>query len=241
MDDDTRLCARGPRCASRGPDDQPAPTPRPFCDADRDLIEAAIRAMPALYVRQEQIMRTPSFAAPLDAVRVSATPALAVPIRLEPEAIQREMVEVLVSWEERVRDVARLTPLDTATSRHRRGGVAVQQACDVLATRVDALIALPPAPMLRAGEIADLSGVDAGLEILALHWRARAGLPETGSGTRALPVPCGNCGWRALREILDVLGLLDGARCRRCGATYDVEGLAALRRAALDKAKAAAQ
>jgi len=240
VDDNTRPCARGPRCAARTPDGTPARGPRPFCDTDRNLIETALRAMPALYARLGQVLIQPRYSPPLG-VRVATSPAPPALIDLRADEVMRDMEAVLVSWEERVRDVAHLTPLDTATSRHRRGGYAVQQATDVLAPRVDALIALDAAPMLRGDQVLELSGVDAGLEILDLHWRGRAGLPETASGARPLPVPCGACGWRMLAEITDVLGYLDGARCRRCGAVYDAEGLAALRRAALETARGGAQ
>jgi hypothetical protein len=194
--------------------------------------------MPAIYARLGQLLIQPRYSPAVD-VRVTTSPTPPVPINLRADEVMRDIEAILVSWEERVRDVARLTPLDTATSRHRRGGYAVQQAADVLAPRVDALIALDAAPMLRGDQVLELSGVDAGLEILDLHWRARAGLPETAPGARPLPVPCGACGWRALREMVDVLGYLDGARCRRCGAVYDAEGLAALRRAALETARRA--
>lgn len=197
--------------------------------------------MPALYVAVDELLVTPRSTGRRDDVRVAVSKAPPVPLDLAADEILREMAEVLVSWEERVRDVARLSPLDTATSRARRAGFAVEQAARVLAPRVDALLALPAGPMMRGGELVDLDGTAAGLEILDLRWRASRALPQTGGEARPIAVPCGECGWRSLVERLDVLGYLDGARCRQCGHEYTPEGLAELRAKALAKAKRAAR
>lgn len=237
-------CARGAHCAARtttpdGP--QAAWTWRAFCDPDRALIEAALRGMPALYVAVAHQLGTPRTGGAPDDVRVTTTKTPPIPINLDADEVLRDMTATLVSWEERVRDVARLAQLDTATSRARRDGFAITQAVRVLAPRVDALLALPAAPMIRRGTIHDLDGADAGLEILDLRWRGARGLPEADERAgEPIRVPCGKCGWRSLVELLDVLGFLDGARCRNCGHGYDAAGLAERRGEVLAKARAKA-
>ncbi|MFF4989649.1 hypothetical protein ACFY19_20820 [Streptosporangium saharense] len=239
-----RPCARGHRCAARtitatGP--TPALSWRPFCDADRDLIETALTGMPALYVRVAELLGTRTSSGTPDDIRVAMSKAPPVPINLAADETARAIVEALVSWEERIRDVARLAPLDTAASRARRDGVAVVQAARTLAPRVDALVVLPAAPMMRGGDLLDLDGIDAGLEVLHLRRRACQLLPEADAPARPIPgVACGACGWRSLSEHLDELGYLDGARCRNCGTRTDAAGLAALRAAAVARAKARA-
>lgn len=230
-------CARGPRCAART-QDGPAPTWRPFCDEDRALIAQAIQGMPLLYAAMADLLvadRSGGIA--YDAVRVTTSKSRPVPINLDADASQREMAEILVSWEERVRDVARMPPLDTAASRGQRLGVQIAQAVSVLAPRLDALLVLDVAPMMRGGELVDLDGAAAGLEILDVRRRAVARLPESEGDDRPLSVPCGTCSWRGLVEVIDWLGYLAGARCRQCGTRYDVEGLAELRAAALRRAQ----
>ncbi|NRQ36010.1 hypothetical protein HII36_29875 [Nonomuraea sp. NN258] len=236
MADEMHPCARGTRCAARTKDG-PALSYRPFCDTDRSLIAQAIQGMPLLYAAMADLLvadRSGGFA--YDAVRVTTSQGRPVPINLDADASQREMAEILVSWEERVRDVARMPALDTAASRGQRLGVLIAQAVTVLAPRLDALLALQAAPMVRGGELVDLDGAGAGLEILDVRRRAVARLPESGGDDRPLSVPCGGCGWRGLIEVLDFLGHLAGARCRQCGHRYDVEGLAELRAATLRRA-----
>ncbi|MBF8186344.1 hypothetical protein ITP53_11400 [Nonomuraea sp. K274] len=198
---------------------------------------AALRGMPMLYAALSDLLVAPRSPAVRDDVRVAVSKSPPVPLDLHADELAREMVEIVVSWEERVRDVARLVPLDTAASRARRQGVALSQAVRVLAPRIDALLALPAATMARGGELLDLDGAAAGLEILDMRRRASRALPESRGDSRPISIPCGGCGWRTLMELLDALGYLDGARCRNCGHEYDAEGLATRRADALAQAQ----
>jgi hypothetical protein len=150
--------------------------------------------------------------------RVSGSRTPPVPLRLDFDATIRDMLLILCSWEERVRDAARLTPLETEASRRRRDEVALPAAVKVLTDHFDTLLGLPPAPMarvwsLRAAEEApdgaivnwhrdagyaemciDVDGTGAGLELVSLQYRARSALRATNPPPeRLLGVPCKRC------------------------------------------------
>jgi hypothetical protein len=130
-------------------------------------------------------------------------------LRGDVDALAREIAEVLLSWEERVRDVAGRNAPGTA----RPGGTAraVSRAAGLLSDCLTVLLALPPGPVTRsvftsAGRpdeivLADLDGTGAGEEILSLHLRARSVLGET----------------RRQAEIFD------GVPCKSCDATGTLE------------------
>jgi hypothetical protein len=246
--DDQHPCARGDRCHARTIttiDGQrqaiPAWTYRTFCDPCRNRIAATLAELPHLYVRGHAELG--NHRGTLGGrVTVSKTPP--VPLSLGVDALLREVLDVLSSWEERVRDVAHLTVLDTGQSRHRPGGQQLTGACRLLGAHLDALVALQPEPMLRrttlaeaaklpagtrgvvreiagyAEVILDLSGADAGAEILRLHARCGALLTETRAPARHLPVPCDWCDYAELYELLTWDGRPDGAKCRECGYEY---------------------
>jgi hypothetical protein len=150
--------------------------------------------------------------------RVSGSRTPPVPVRLDYDELIRDMLLILCSWEEALRTAAQLTPLDTVMSRRRRDEIALPAAVTLLIAHFDRLLVLPSAPMRRirsmrsaaelpegtlglvhpaggyAEVILDLSGADAGLEILSIHYRARSALRQTS------PPP----------------EKLDGIYCRRC-------------------------
>ncbi len=216
-----RPCAQGPWCASAVTDPEgnrlPAPGPRAFCDRDRARIETALAGLPRLYACLGAEIGTPAQGS--TPVRSPFGPRL--PLRADIDAIMRLAEEVLVSWHERVAAVARLSFPEGRV----RPGVAVSRAVQVLSPRLDALLALGPEPMRRAVSLdalaqlpedapgvvrsvyaavhADLSGADAGLEILRVHRLARAALGETKARPEELlGVPCRNeeCDMLALRR-----------------------------------------
>jgi hypothetical protein len=153
--------------------------PRSFCDADRAEIDTALGQLPGYWAHLRAELGKPS----ADGMHVHMPFGPRVPIRLDIDAQMRLMVETLCSWEERVRDVGRLTPLDTSLSRWRRDGKAITQSARILGAHLDVLLALGTGPMarLRDGVMAteELGGADAGLEILHLKYRARSILGET--------------------------------------------------------------
>ncbi|MEU8199531.1 hypothetical protein AB0C10_37680 [Microbispora amethystogenes] len=244
---DQHPCARGDRCKARTItviDGQrqavPAWTYRTYCDPCRDHVGTTLADLPAMYVRVHGELGNRTGGG--ERVTVSKTPP--VPLSLGVDALLREVVTVLLSWEERVRDVARLTTLDTLASRRRPDGALLDGACRLLGAHLDALLALAPGPMLRvktipqaaslppgtrgvvrpgagyAEVILDLCGADAGGEILRLHARCAGLLTETRAPARHLPVPCDWCSYAELYEVLTWDGRPDGARCRECGYEY---------------------
>lgn len=220
-------CARAEWCASSTPAEpgstrrEPARGPRAFCDRDRGLVDRSLAELPEQYVRLTIEMGSPSSRGA--AIRVPFGPRL--PVRVDIDALTRLMAESLVSWHERVADVARLDFPASRLSRMRREARAVARAQQVLSAHLDAMLALPPQPMSRAWDLRDLdrlpdgatgvirsvfaditldlSGADAGLEILRIRYLARAVLGETRAKPEELTgVPCrdpqGTCGWRTL-------------------------------------------
>ena len=243
-------CARGEWCASSvtvTEDGQtrrePAHGPRSFCDRDRGHIARCLEELPEQYVRLVIELGSPSSRGA--AIRVPFGPRL--PVRVDIDALTRLMGESLISWHERVADVARLDFPSSRLSRMRRESRAIHRAQQVLSAHLDAMLALPPLPMSRAWDLRDLdrlpdgatgvirsvfaditldlSGADAGNEILRIRYLARAVLGETRAKPEELiGVPCrdpqGDCGWRTLvraelpsREDEPVWW----SECARCG------------------------
>lgn len=228
-----RECARAERCSDPRIEIVdgrtrrfPALTYQAFCPQDRTAVSKALGDLPMLWVRVHQRLDKTFKTSNGPVVAVSKTAP--VPLDLRADELLRLILAALVSWEERVRTVARLAELDTETSRRRRDGAILTQAYTTLAAHLDALLALPEEPMDRAGELVDLSGADAGLELLDLAWKCRAFLTDTRQPARHLPTPCGACGFCELREVLDDDGQHDGAKCRQCGTEYDAQAYADL-------------
>jgi hypothetical protein len=229
--DGQRPCAQAAYCASAttacGENGQqvlvPAYGPRAFCPADRRKVGSAILELPRLYahlatelgnpVRRESVVRSPF--------------GPKVPLHAGIDALMRLHVEVLVSWHERIAVIANLSMPPERDGQGRataRDGWYVGRAVAVLSPRLDALLALAGEPMRRAvplGQLAslgdidgivrsvyaatwpDLSGADAGLEILALRYRSRVLLGETRQRpVELLGVPCRveDCDMLALRR-----------------------------------------
>jgi hypothetical protein len=228
-----RLCAQGDWCRGYRIEDGkrlPALTPRPFCEPCTRLIAKNLDEIPERFAQLHAELGNKGQAAE----RVSGTREAPVPVRLDIDALMREIITVLASWDERVRQTAGLTFPGTGATRRRRDGTAVTGYVETLALRLSALLTLQAEPMRRdipLGEVRpgdtgvvhvsaeyasvnrELSGVDAGLEILTLHRRCRAKLAETRRRDH-LDVPCPGC---------DALGLErdDGsdhaAECTQCG------------------------
>jgi hypothetical protein len=222
-------CARGEFCASADRerlDDgtvrrTPALAYRAFCDTDRDLIGRCLAGFPALHQRLSA--HVGDFLTAEVLVRAPFGPS--VLIRVDIDGLMRHLVETACSWHERVAAVAGLDPPDTCRTRALelsiRSGTLLPPACEVLAPRLDALLALGAEEMSRprvswlSSVIPDaivtggwrdilqvtLGGADAGNEILRLDYLGRAALLETEpSPERLLGVPCRSCDRRTLRR-----------------------------------------
>lgn len=224
MDDDgLRDCSQGEFCASATTEQDedgnrvrvPARGPRAFCTADQAKIAAAVNELPRLYVQLLAELGTPVKRETM----VHTVFGPSVPLRAAVDTLIREYEEILPSWHNRVASVARLSPPGTG-----RPHVVVGRALDILSApgRLNVLLALGPGTMTRSisheemeesGDIEgvvrpgftestpELSGADAGLEILRLHYRSRAVLGETRpKPVELLGVPC-------RREDCDMLAL----------------------------------
>ena len=223
-DEGQRFCARAEWCASSviitengETRREPALGPRNFCESDTRHIERCLEEIPEQYVHLFAELGRPS--ARGSAVRMPFGPR--VPIRVDVDALMKLMAEVLCSWHERVADVHSLD--FPSASETRREAQAVKRAVDVMAPRLSSVLALEPAPMTRAYDlraleslpedapgvvhsvfaeiVLDLSGADAGMEIINLRHLARALLGETRAKPEELVgVPCraDGCGWRAV-------------------------------------------
>ena len=213
-------CARAERCRNSetaiGEDGEPVTTPAlvydTFCQADRNHIYRTLEAIPELWVRVWQELPVKG----QGTERVTMSRTAPVPPNLNADAMLREILAVLSSWDERVRMDAGLTLPDTQLSRQRRDPVILTETVRLLLVQLDRLLALPADAMSRTFSLYDLekipegaygrsnriagyaevtvelSGADAGEEILRLAYRARAFLGETrmqGTARRTVPRP----------------------------------------------------
>ena len=147
-DEGKQDCAQGSWChaATRDGDGnwRPARTFQGFCPACRSVIASRLAELPGACVRMlAQIGQRPKTG---KAVRVPPGPR--EPIRLEIDALVREIAFVLASWHERVAAVARLAaPHGAEAIQH--PAETVRDAVRTLSAHLDALLALPLEPMVR--------------------------------------------------------------------------------------------
>lgn len=210
-DDGQRPCARGDYCKQRavviGEDKkrriEPALGYQAFCPADRNDIAVKLALLPRAHAwlileRHEQAPRD-------QAGRHGKAVAPPLPIRGDVDALLRKLTLVLCSWEDRVRDVAQLTPADPARAAQYDQPGPVTAAATTIGRRLDAVLALQFAPMLRGdgdglAEV-ELDGADAGMEILALHYQSTVMLGLVARKPEVLlAVACYQCQMRTLRR-----------------------------------------
>lgn len=215
--DGWRECARGRYCRTgrRSEDGEVVPgrSPWTYCDPCVADIARALDALPGLYVELGGRLRTRRQGSGERVATTTVHPS--APIDLDTDRLMVNIAALLGSWEERVRVMVGLPPAPVDVSWTRRPAM-VARACQTLGEHVPTLIGLPPEPMRRVIKIEDadllpddvlgvvrpsyvdaypdLSGADAGREILWLHRRAEI---ATGHVNR--------------------LVVLDGVACPRCG------------------------
>jgi hypothetical protein len=148
---------------------EPRRTPSPFCPRDTQAILDALAELPTYYLELSHKSKGASG-----------------PIGLALTGLTNELHLVLCGWHELTRDAAG-TVLDTQLRRAAR--YEVEEACKFLHGNVGVLVRLDAAAVVRAGGIRELDGVEAGLEVLALHTRASAALRQSRASGRA-PVAC---------------------------------------------------
>lgn len=151
-----RDCAQGERCASATRQKQDGKTVRvparcyqPVCHADREILVACLRAMPAAHSRLAGAIGDHVVSDTM--VRVPFGPS--VPLRLDVDMIARLLVDATLVWLERVAMVAGLSCPDSELWRGQalngKAGALLADTVPVLAAWPDVLLALAREPMLR--------------------------------------------------------------------------------------------
>jgi hypothetical protein len=238
-----RPCARAQRCRSSetviNDAGESVTTPAlgydTFCQADRNAIARALSGLPEQWVRVHGELSVKAAAGE----HVTMSRSAPVPLSMAADALLREVSAVLVSWDEQLRMDVGLTLPDTQLARQRRDGRVIAAVVRTLSAHLDRLLALPAGPMSRSFELhdlekipegtygrtntiggyaevtVDLSGADAGEEILTLAYRCRAFLGETRM-REALDAPCPDpsCSGYTLERVQ---GSSYAAECRACG------------------------
>lgn len=230
-----RSCARSEWCASSVivTEDgetrrEPGLTYQAFCARDREHIATALDDLPDLHTRLADELGEKRRGA---GEKITMSKSAPLPVNTAVDALMRDVTETLVSWHERVADVARLSFPGGDLSRRRRDHVAVEAAVTVLSGHLDALLALPLQPMVRyrddEREMPDLEGADAGLEILHLHYLCRRLLGETRAHAETFDgIPCRECEDMALERAEPPADPAENApksRCASCGDVMDDE------------------
>jgi hypothetical protein len=217
----------------------PALTHETFCAKCSLQVLRALADIPELWVRLHCELGSKGQASE----RVTMSRSAPLPLRADIDALLREHLDILASWDERVRMAASLVLPDTQQQRMRPDhGRMVATFCRTLAAHLDGpdgLLALPPDAMARTFSLHDLSaipegaygrtnrpggyaevtvelsGADAGEEILHLHYRSRSVLGETRM-TERLDVPCPDPSCDLLM-LVRVQGSEYAAECKACG------------------------
>lgn len=235
MNSVSRECARGRHCRSSTRDDEgalhPALTGNVFCDADTANIRRALNTLPDLYQELGHRLTTRQQTGTGERVSSSRTEPPS-PIDLDAERLMTNIGALVGSWEERVRAAVGFPAAPVDVSWGNRPEM-VARACTTLTFLVPRLVALPPEPMRRALTHEDLgalpedvlgvvrpayvdvypelSGADAGREILWLHRRAETATGNTAPVVALDGVACPSCG-------LMMLSRRSGEDTVSCGA-----------------------
>lgn len=241
-------CARGDRCVNSDSEGKPALGPRVLCTNDRAYLVETINRIPEVYL--ELCLMIGAKGGVANGPRVSGggkNPP--IPLRVDVDALMRDVIDVISSWDERVRIVMKLS--EPIRTRRRQNGFAMATTCEFLAKHVDALLSLESAWMWRNVDdtrVKDLpkdaitvthddaswlsyetemAGADAALELFSLFSRCRSKLGHT-PRHQDLLTPCWQCEQRMLRRWDGSAGLEDHVECRSCGVRYLGEDLATL-------------
>lgn len=235
-------CARAAYCSAATVTEQdgervttPALTYGTFCSKCQGLTFRALGEIPELWVRLHLELGNKGQATE----RVSMSRSAPLPLRADIDAQLREIMNVLASWDERVATAERLSGRDTDQTRRRTDhGRLTAGFCRTLREHLDTLLQLPPDAMSRSFPLhdldripegaygrtnriggyaevtVDLSGADAGEEILRLKQRARSALGETRMVEPLLvPCPTETCD---MFTLVRVHGSEYAAECRNC-------------------------
>lgn len=217
-------CRRAGRCPDRERLDDGRvlgaliPTEDGLCPSCVRHAEWSIEELPADYVALDLVLgKTSSVAGQF----VTGTRDLPVPLRLNIEALQAEMVHELSCWAESVAEVMRIT-WDTQATARARPGARVQRATNLLSGAVSVLLALRDVTHLgwqdgQRGSV-DRDGFDGAIILTDLHYRTRSYTGQTRLTYRS-HVPCLRCG----RVALEQANGDDKIGCTACGTRWQRE------------------
>lgn len=212
----------------------PGLTYQAFCQADTARIAGCLdpdEGLPAAYRRLEQDIGDPARRGEM--IRVPFGPKMVLSEYYD--TLMRRIVEVLCSYEERVRTIGRLVPLDTkgsALRANRHGARVTADAARTLAheQNLSALLALPAGPMFRhipSPELKAATGIRAAGPVLELWQEAIVYGNGYGTATILVALSGASAGIEILdlqRRCLSALGevatrpeVFDGVPCRVCG------------------------
>lgn len=231
-------CERGARCFAAETITSPkdgskekrgTPCDRILCDACENKVRQALDAAPALYVRLRNatLVRTTAVRTEM----VTASKSSPLPLNSHALDLGEQLWWLLITWEDEVRRIARLTHRAPTGKREAR---QVQDAAETLAAHLTAWIAAPPTPFIvnsghdwwwsRDGQkiateaAIEQSGVEAASALL--DWRSHArNLPgldtNAAKAIRKYEHRCPACGARAVTHHAGD----DLMQCQACLAT----------------------
>jgi hypothetical protein len=216
-------CARAAHCYAperNGDELLGAPCDRPLCDTCERKVRHALEDAPLLYVllRGATLIR----GAAIRTEMVTASKGSPMPLNTQALDLGEQLWWLLVTWEDEVRRIARLT----VRVRHgMREGRQVADAATVLGSHLTAWVAAPPTRfLLHSGHdtatpaVTEQSGVEAACALL--DWRGRVrNMPgmdvRASKALRRYEHPCPACGIRAVTHRAGD----DLMQCQNCWAT----------------------
>lgn len=243
----TRRCIRDAWCRGRviaNGEISAAATPRNFCDACVTEIGTCLADLPRCWWRAYEELGQLGGGRKRTGPRPPAGSRL--PMLPGPDVLMRSIVECLLSWDDRIRQVKNLSHANK--DRGRRDAPAeilkeLARAANLLGEFMGPLLALddggqqaemmrwhdgggPEEMILWLGngtiDTAKLGGTAAGLEILALHGRARGLLGETRPQPETLDgIPCKRCEAMSLERAEPPSDPTREAMWSRCAGCLD--------------------
>lgn len=214
-----RRCARGRRCADAEVDTDSnrrrgalLPASGTLCSQCQVRLTRALNQLPRDYVQLETILDHQ-----LQTLEhVSGTPDLPTPTRLDVLTLQADIDTHLTCWAEPVAEALGIT-WDTQRMAAHRPGPRIVRAAHLLACNVPLLLKLEPTEVvgwIGGPVILTRTGLDAALELLALHERAQFYV-NGDSGDTKLPAPCPRCEGTLIRR-----NGADQVECQHCPGVW---------------------
>lgn len=213
-------CRRGEFCAARHQHGgKPAPADRPLCHRDEDELSRALREFPELLVQLRVAARAALPGRGLTEPTAGGNVVPPLLFRADLDELAELLVRTTWEWAMAVAVQARI-PVPPPGEHY--AGRSLLQCVAVLRPRLSVLLALRDIAVYRDGEIVELDGGDAALELFSLHHRVRAVLGVTRKVVYLTePCPREDCGVKALCRYDGH----DGVRCASCGAEFELDDI----------------